>query len=130
MVTYGSAVEAKYSEEEILDALQKKIELLDPDASFYYDEAEKKMVGEFLAQHKDLFESLGNREALYYVKLVKMNKNAILNPTFAIRARDVFLKYRDEYSGDQESYLEQVLVEFEQQGYLQTIIDQPEASTE
>ena len=27
MVTYGSAVEAKYSEEEILDALQKKIEL-------------------------------------------------------------------------------------------------------
>ena len=50
------------------------------------------MVGEFLAQHKDLFESLGNREALYYVKLVKMNKNAILNPTFAIRARDVFLR--------------------------------------
>lgn len=107
-----------YSEEEILSLLRERIEKLDPDRLRYSSAEQRKEMDDFIKKHQVFFDSLGKDETLYYIKILKANKNPSIAPSVANYILFLYKKHHKEYDEQQKIYIESSLRKFSEKGLL------------
>jgi hypothetical protein len=103
-----------YSEEEILTALQQRIEFIDPDATLYFTDKDREIVAEFMKKNQKLFDSLGKEETHYYLKLASLNRNPNAAPSVISAAVDAYKRNYSKYSVSERDALKEEFLKLNQ----------------
>jgi len=118
IVVFSSMSMAADLDETILLALQKRVEITNPDSAPYLSEKEKQEIERFLKENAALFESLGKNETFYYIELLKRNSNPSIGPNIVGFALSSYAKHFQDYSRIERLAIESDFAGFVARGYM------------
>lgn len=98
---WAGDVQRAYSDEEILDALQRLTISRDGDSARYRTAKESAEVEEFRRACEPMLKALGKDVTFYYLRLVKREENPIMQYMAAGQALQSFKEFRGQYSADE-----------------------------